>query len=126
MSTEQKPWGTTTPIYEDEYCHVDRIEVIKGGFSSRHLHREKKNAFIVHIGSIVVTLFRDERDEVGARIVVNRDSNPLAVRAGVIHKFECEVPTIATEIYTMDAGYTVAPIDRNDIVRFSKNGVRND
>lgn len=124
MSTEQKPWGTTTPIYTSAFCHIDQISVVKGGFSSRHLHREKKNVFIVHIGSIAVTLFCDKLDEVGNRIVVGRDSDPLVVRAGVIHKFECKIQAIVTEIYTMDAGSMVAPIDRNDIVRFSTNGVR--
>lgn len=134
MSTEQKPWGTTTPIYDDGYCHMDRIEVVAGGFSSRHLHKFKDNVFIVHRGSLLVTLFANEHDERGyeGQIVYPWDG-PFLVEANVIHNFVCPSPAIVTEVYSLsfaedegmiDCDAIVRGIDRNDIVRFSKNGVR--
>ncbi|MBE3088577.1 MAG: hypothetical protein IMZ71_05635 [Chloroflexi bacterium] len=59
MTTEGKVWGKTTEIYRSETVSAHVLEILAGGFSSKHRHKIKKNIFHVLAGTVKITTWID-------------------------------------------------------------------
>ncbi|SVE31729.1 uncharacterized protein METZ01_LOCUS484583, partial [marine metagenome] len=47
-----KVWGNTREIFLNHNFEIHRIEVDKGGFCSKHKHKNKINAFFIEKGKL--------------------------------------------------------------------------
>ena len=113
-ATQGKFWGTTQCFFENCTSEVHYIEAVKGGFCSRHCHRNKWNRFIVLEGELKVIIYKqDSQDETILTGGMFSDVPP-----GVDHKFEAMEDTKALEVYWIDG------LDPNDIVRKDTGGLR--
>lgn len=134
---EPKPWGVTTSILQDRVSHIDQLQIVPGGYSSRHLHKFKSNAFIIHVGVLTVRVW--PKDLIGGLLstlaknyYLKPGGPPLTIPPGVVHQFVAAAgEVIATEVYTLmppletkedDTG-KIRAIDRFDISRYSENGI---
>ena len=115
-----KAWGTKNPRYTDEFTEVVDIEIVKGGFSSRHLHDHKYNYFIVKVGVLRVVTY-DAQGNRGRAAILRAESPGWRVHPGVFHRFEALSNVVATEIYWSSDG---TPIDPEDIVRSDVGGIK--
>ncbi len=120
-NTTEKPWGEASPLYDDQYVEISRIVVRRGGYSSRHKHLHKNNAFLVVRGRLSLTCFNENGST--RRILSPRDGI-CTVDKGVEHRFEAlEENTIAYEFYYGEHGRA---IDLADIVRCDGGGIAQD
>jgi len=113
----KKIWGATETLHLDEQLHVERIDVVFGGYCSRHLHNRKCNGFLVLNGVLLVHV--DGRETA----YVRADTGMLLVPAGFIHQFVALSRVSAVEIYRAKPDEIV---DRDDIHRFSESGILDD
>jgi len=114
----QKSWGRNQEIFRDDLLEIVRIEVLSGGFSSRHLHRGKHNAFLVVSGQLSVVCFETE---LPAEHILSADAPAIVVPAGVEHRFLARTgPVIAYEIYVAAGEQS---LDALDIVRRDEGGI---
>ncbi len=108
-----KRWGTTQCFFEDKYVDINLIRVNKGGYCSKHCHKNKWNRFIVLSGKLKITLYRESgEDATILGIDMATDSPPK-----ILHKFEALEDTIAIEVYWTDG------LDPNDITRKDSGGM---
>ena len=54
MNKHGKVWGNTKNIFCKNNVEVHRIEAQKGGYSSKHKHNYKYNAFFVERGRLII------------------------------------------------------------------------
>ena len=109
-----KVWGNTMAIHEGESFGVHRIEIKKGGFCSKHLHKHKNNLFYVESGRLEISIWKNSYDLIDKTILEAGDST--IVRAGEFHQFDATKDTVAFEIYFLD------PLGPSDIERESVGG----
>lgn len=114
-----KPWGTAKPVYRDNNVETVLIDVLPGGFSSEHMHKDKSNQFIVLSGFLWVMSWDDEGNEIGSTPLGVGDST--FIPAGTWHKFDTVAGCVALEIYRTPAGIVLRP---DDIIRRKENGRR--
>jgi len=107
-----KVWGITQLVFAHNSVECHRIEVKKGGYSSRHSHRSKWNRFLVMRGRLAVFIQLPDGSE--DRTVLTHDQI-TDVPPGVVHGFEALEETEAIEIY-----WTV--LDASDIERGDNKG----
>ena len=110
---EGKTWGQTDCLFSHHNVEIHRIEVVAGGYCSRHIHKIKFNRFFVESGLLTVRIFRDNK------LTDSVDLGPgmsTVVKPGEKHQFIAKEKTVAYEIY-----YTV--LESNDIERYSQGGV---
>ena len=114
-----KLWGKTWPVFRSDHCEVWAIEVVSGGYSSRHFHERKSNSFFVQSGCLNVRILHRSWVAATGRVVTLRAGDSLDLQAGVVHQFEALEPTIAIETYYSKEGMCC----QNDIQRFSVGGI---
>jgi len=111
MRTQGKVWGKTAVLFAQNNVEVHRIEILPGGYSSKHKHEHKHNLFCIESGRLLVTAWQPsgtvDVTEVGP-------GQTCAVPPGVFHSFESPVATSAIEIYWVEIG--------EDIVREGVGG----
>ena len=97
FNLQGKVWGNTAEIFSRNNVEVHRIEVVPGGFCSKHRHNSKFNAFFVESGALEVTVWKGEYDLVDKTILGGGDYT--IVPPGEFHQFRATNPTVAYEIY---------------------------
>jgi mannose-6-phosphate isomerase-like protein (cupin superfamily) len=120
MSIEAKPWGSTELLFFDGRSQINRISIVDHGYSSRHLHANKVNVFVVLSGRLVVSTFLiDRHKERLDREVILGSGQSVVIEPGVVHRFLALEPTEAIEAYFSRQG----EVKLDDIERFDSNGV---
>jgi hypothetical protein len=116
---QEKVWGTTETLYKDALTWLTQINVVQGGFSSKHHHETLYNGFVVVSGSLLLLEYDNSGKE--HRIVLVPQAHGYKFAPMMPHKFEALEDTVAREIYWPKAGYA---IDVGDIVRQDTGGVQ--
>lgn len=114
MITEGKVWGRTTLIAETETTSVHSLEILPGGFSSKHRHRIKRNLFFIISGAVKISVWRGKKwpDE-----TILRAGETIEVEPGIWHKFEALEESRLIETYTVH-------LEHPDIERADTGGIR--
>mgnify|MGYP001455768721 FL=1 len=100
MSIEAKPWGSTELLFFDGRSQINRISVVNHGYSSRHLHANKVNVFLVLRGRLIVSTFLiDQQNERLDSEVLLACGQSVVIEPGVVHRFLALEPTEAIEAY---------------------------
>lgn len=111
-----KVWGSTCQVMANHACEFHRIEVRKGGFCSKHIHRHKFNGFFVESGELKVSVVKLSQGLTDKTVLGPGDF--MVVAPGDEHWFEADGPVVAFELYW-------APVlDGSDITRKSSGGNR--
>lgn len=103
-----KVWGTTELIEANGVLEFHRIEMLKGGVCSKHLHEYKWNGFYVESGKMLVRVWQKDYNLVDETILAA--GQYTKVKPGVYHQFECLESGVAFELYW-------AEFNHNDIKR---------
>lgn len=54
-----KVWGETTPLLQSPLLEVHKVSALEGGYSSKHKHDRKWNAFFVLDGQLIVKRWKE-------------------------------------------------------------------
>lgn len=114
-SIQGKVWGTTQLLFSKNNVEFRRITAAKGGYSSKHLHAHKFNAFYVESGKLMITTWKNDYDLVDKTVVTSAQTT--VVSPGEYHMFEALEDTVAYEIYWVD-------LPEKDILRDNCGGVK--
>lgn len=117
--TENKIWGTATHVFSNPHCAVSILQTVRGGFCSRHYHKQRINRFIVESGCIEVVEY-NPTGELEANRTKLGPGEVWDVDAGVIHRFEVIEPGLVIEVY-----YPAKPgdvVSHHDIERLDIGG----
>lgn len=110
-----KEWGVTQLLFARNGVEMWGLAIRKGGYCSRHVHKNKWNRFAVLGGRLAVRIFFDDGkvDETIIGCGQITDVSP-----GAVHEFEGLEESVVIEAY-----WTV--LDANDIDRGgTKGGMR--
>jgi len=108
-----KVWGDTKPWLVTPLVEIHRVSAKEGGFSSRHCHEHKWNAFYVISGELDIEVWKDEYDLVD---VTRLSTDEITtVKPGEYHRFVAAEDCEFLEIYYLE------PI-KEDIVRDGSGG----
>ena len=107
-SKQGKVWGTTQLLFFQNNVELHRISANAGGYSSKHVHEHKFNAFYIESGKLKITVWKNDYDLVDETIITA--SQTTVVPPGEYHMFEALEDTIAYEIYWVE-------LPEKDIVR---------
>lgn len=119
MTSQSKLWGTTRTVFLDALTWVTEINVVPGGYSSKHHHEHLYNKFVVVSGCLM--LFEYDNSGREHRIILTPELHGYQFAPMLWHRFEALEPTVARELYWPKVGHT---INTNDIVRQDTGGVR--
>ena len=109
-----KIWGLTEKLFSKNNVEIHRIEINKGGYCSKHLHKSKYNIFYVESGEIEVHLI-NKNGIVDKTILTTGEISNVA--PGAIHMFRGNRDSVAYEIYYSE-------LNTDDIERFSTGGIK--
>jgi quercetin dioxygenase-like cupin family protein len=112
-----KVWGETECLFFKNNVEIHRIEAKKGGYSSKHKHKHKFNAFFIEKGKMKISIWKSDYDLVDETIITDKQMS--VVKPDDFHKFEALEDTVAYEIYWTE-------MQQDDIVRKDHGGVKND
>ena len=110
-----KIWGSTSMLFEKNNVEIDRIEVKKGGYCSKHMHEHKFNMFFVEKGKLKVVIYREDASSIIEDVTVLDAGCMTYVEPDLYHYFEGLEDTVAYEIYWVE-------LNQNDIIRESVGG----
>jgi mannose-6-phosphate isomerase-like protein (cupin superfamily) len=113
-SVDGKNWGTTCCIFTSNDCECWSLNIKRGGYCSRHRHKNKWNRFLVVSGKLLVKIFRP--DGISDDTILT-DGMCTDVCPGIEHMFEAFEDTKCIEIYWVS-------IDPDDIERSTVGGIR--
>jgi quercetin dioxygenase-like cupin family protein len=119
MNIQGKVWGETRLLFNKNNVEVHFVDIKKGGYCSKHLHRYKYNRFIVMSGKLKVTIWKDYGTEVLEDVTIVQTTGECTVAPGDYHRFEALEHTQAFEIYWTE-------LSENDIVREDHGGLSED
>jgi len=117
-NAQQKIWGETWPLFEDDHLLVMRLLAVAGGYCSEHYHRSRNNLFIVHSGVLLVRV--ETRYQQWDTFTI-KGGQSLLVPVGTVHQFEARTVVLCDEVYHPLRG---TKIDVQDIVRRTQGGRR--
>jgi len=117
VSRAGKVWGTTELLEANGALEFHRLEMIKGGVCSKHLHEFKWNGFFCESGRLLVRVWQSDYDLVDETIL--EAGQYTKVKPGLYHQFECLQDGVAFELYW-------AEFNHNDIKRESVGFVSKD
>lgn len=103
-----KVWGTTELIEANGALEFHRIEMVKGGVCSKHMHEFKWNGFFIESGKLIVRVWQKDYDLVDETII--GPGQYTKVKPGLYHQFECLEDGVVFELYW-------AEFNHNDIKR---------
>jgi mannose-6-phosphate isomerase-like protein (cupin superfamily) len=106
MNIIQKPWGTTTLIFDSQNLHIYSAIINKNGASSRHYHKYKNNIFYVQRGMVSITLWSENTTETKFL----NEGDIIDIPKGQWHQFFANEESIVLEVY-------YSRIDHEDIIR---------
>lgn len=113
MPIQGKVWGKTQLIFRNGNSEVHRIETVKGGFCSKHMHEHKFNKFFVESGKFQVDVWQNDYDLVDSTIICAGEST--TVKPGCYHQFISLEDSVVYEIYWVE-------LEAHDIVRENVGG----
>lgn len=118
---EAKSWGSTRELFKSARYSLHEMKIVRGGYSSVHFHRFKSNYVYILSGTLEILTFRRyyTYEDVFARITVYTKGSLVKLSPFCIHKFYAKSDVHALEWYTSPLF-----VFRNDIYRFTSNGVR--
>ena len=116
MIIQGKVWGTTTPLFCKNNVELHYVEIKKGGYCSKHLHKSKYNRFFVMKGLLQVTIWKNYGSETLEDISIIKEGQECTVSPGDFHKFVALEDTIALEIYWVE-------LSESDIKREDHGGM---
>tara|TARA_B100000131_G_scaffold274197_1_gene276004 strand:+ start:4829 stop:5275 length:447 start_codon:yes stop_codon:yes gene_type:complete len=112
-----KVWGTTELLEGNNTLEFHRVEMKKGGVSSKHKHEYKWNGWYTESGKAIIRVWQQDYKLVDETIV--GPGMYTKVKPGLYHQFECIEDGVAFEIYW-------AEINHNDVVRETTGYSKND
>lgn len=115
-----KAWGSSTQRVDSDCLTVFEIEVVAGGYCSKHIHQRKSNGFTVEQGELTVRIWVTV--DYKAEVVLSPSSGCLIIPPNIPHQFISETGCRAFEIYFKQEG-EVEPLSE-DIIRYSVGGLR--
>ena len=110
-----KVWGETRPIWQGNNVALHRIEIKKGGYSSRHVHEHKFNLFFVEAGRLEIRVWKKDYDLCDRTVLFSGEMT--IVEPGEFHQFHAQADTVAFELYW-------TALRGDDIVREGHGGQR--
>lgn len=109
---QAKVWGVTNHIWTGNNVEVHRIDIVSGGFCSKHKHTHKYNMFEVERGELMIEVWRPD--------IVEKTNlkagDTTIIEPGFYHRFMAKVDTIALEIYWVT-------LNEIDITRENQGGI---
>ncbi len=125
----EKPWGSSERLIHDYTVQLERIQIVKGGYSSKHWHKRKRNLFWVTSGKLAIYTFVFNKDgphvephKVARSWLLTPANAPLCIEPDIIHQFVALERTLCYEMYVAGGGH----VEPEDIVRLSANGIFSD
>ena len=112
-----KVWGWFKTVHQDEHCIIQRLNIVQGGYSSKHYHERLNNRMIVLFGTFNIEWYTYPTEPEIKQLLAGQQ---LYIPRYQSHRFHALTAVQAIEIITVDTGV----IDLNDIVRFDEGGVR--
>lgn len=109
-----KVWGVSEAIFAMNNVEFHRIEIVAGGYCSKHYHANKWNMFFVEKGDLEISSWPNAN--ANADVTILSDGETIAIRPGEPHRFRAITATVAYEIYW-------SSLDAADIVREDVGGV---
>jgi len=113
MNVQGKTWGRTAELFSRNNVELHRIEVLRGGYCSKHKHARKFNLFHVESGALEITVWQPDGTADRTKIVAGQS---CTVPPGAYHRFEAVTDAVALEVYWME-------LDPGDIVRADPGGL---
>jgi len=81
-----KVWGQTSPILQTPLVEVHKVKALPGGYSSKHKHEHKHNAFYVISGTLLIKVWNEDYPLVDVTTLNAGDFT--TVPPGLLHDFE--------------------------------------
>ncbi len=97
---ENKIWGITNKIFSKNNVEIHRIEVIKGGYCSKHYHEYKFNGFYCEKGELQIQVWKTDSTLIDVTMLGKGDYT--IVEPKTYHKFLATRPSIVYEIYWVE------------------------
>lgn len=117
MNIQGKVWGRTSPLFNKNNVEVHIIEIRKGGFCSKHLHKTKFNKFVVCTGKLQVNIWKDYGNGTSmCDETILTGGEECVVPPGHYHQFIALEDTSALEIYWVE-------LNEDDIIRDNMGGL---
>lgn len=118
MKIQGKVWGDTSPLFDKNNVEIHYVNIVKGGYCSKHKHESKFNRFVILKGKLKVTIWKEYANEILEDITYIGAGDECTVPPGDFHKFEAIDDTVLLEIYWVE-------LSKNDIVRLDHGGIFN-
>ncbi len=115
MKTENKVWGQTTELFNNNTASVHYLAIRRKGYCSEHKHAQKENIFYVVSGELLLTLWK-ERDDMEGKEVYLMAGDSCIIPIKTWHMFRAITAVECIEIY--DYKY-----DGVDIIRRTVGGL---
>lgn len=119
MIIQGKVWGTSTPLFCKNNTELHYVEIKKGGYCSKHFHKNKFNRFFVMKGALKVIIWKNYGHETLEDVSIIKEGQECTVNPGDFHKFIALEDTVALEIYWVE-------LKENDITRDDHGGMLNE
>lgn len=110
-----KVWGKTRCLVRRHDFEVHYLQIVAGGYCSRHRHNAKWNQFFVVSGKLRVRCFNPNGESDYVQTL--GPGEILLVAPGRLHRFEAPEDCEAMETYWTD------PVDPYDIERIDQGGI---
>ena len=112
MIKQGKFWGSTSKIWSGNNSEVHRINILEGGYCSKHKHIHKYNLFYIEKGSLKIDVWKD--DNIIDTTILQPEETSI-VEPGLFHRFTALQDTVALEIYWVEL--------KEDIIRVDHGGI---
>jgi quercetin dioxygenase-like cupin family protein len=113
MNRYGKIWGSAQNLFFKNNVEINRIQINKNGYCSKHKHEHKYNMFFIERGKLKIKVWKNDYYLVDETILETQQSN--IVNPGEYHTFEALEDTIAYEIYWTE-------LSDQDIIREGRSG----
>ena len=100
MSLQGKVWGSTELLLNRGNVEVQRLEIKKNGYCSKHKHNAKYNMFYVEEGSLQIEVWKNDYDLCDITTLKKGQSTIIPPRE--YHKFTALKDCTVYEIYWVE------------------------
>lgn len=100
-TVESKCWGNTRRVGIGSHWDIHYLQLVQGGYCSRHRHTNKWNLFYVASGRVAVEFFNDGESEPYKIVEIGPDER-LTVPSRVWHRFRVLENGSMIEVYWPD------------------------
>jgi len=126
IDIESKLWGVSQLIYRDHWSELFELRIQAGGYSSRHHHKLKMNAFWIQEGQLDILLYEAVEQVDGSKIRIEKytllpEQAPYCIAVNDQHRFFARTPVVCYEWYKAIPGYQLT---NDDIFRVDLGGIQ--